>query len=181
LSKLAKYDQNMASDITITDSGIQALVKNAGYGSYQFDVIALDWQMYSDDAFVSLAAFTSFMNGNGTDFTTGSYRKSITGWWSSEYDSVMTSAFLAATPEERAAALRMAESLIIESSPIIPILYNQTFSFSSEDISGVEIDGYGNFIFTKMELENYELYLPEDDEEEEDPEEEGTPEETPEE
>ena len=168
------YDRNLAADVTITDSGIQALVKDASVGVRNFDVVAVDWQMYSDDAFVALASFTSYMNGNGTDFATGSYRTNISGWWTAQYDSLMTAAYSATTAEERAEALRAAEALLIEASPVIPVIYNVSFGFSNDDISGVEIDGYGNFVFTEMKQKNYELYLPapDEDEEEEAPEEE---------
>lgn len=171
------YDQNLASNISINDSGIQALIKNASYGVRNFDVVAVDWQMYSEDAFVSLSSFSSYMNGNGKDFSTGAYRTNISGWWTSRYDAAITSAYLAKTPEERAEALRLAESILLESSPIIPVLYNESFSFAGEDISDVEIDGYGNFIFTKMEQEDYELYLPAPDEDDDEGEEEEAPEE----
>ncbi len=170
------YDQNMAADISITDSGIQALVKNASYGSRAFDVIAVDWQMYSEDAFVALSSFSSYMSGNGKDFATGAYRTNISGWWTSRYDVAITKAYLAKTPEERLEALRAAEAILLESCPVIPVLYNQSFSFASEDISDVEIDGYGNFIFTKMEQEDYELYLPAPDEGDDEGEEEEVPE-----
>lgn len=168
--KTTVYDQNMASDIEITDSGIQAMVKNASYGTYEYDVIGLDWQMYSEDPFVALSAFTTYMNGCGTDFSTGAYRMNISAWWSAEYDSLMARAYTAKTPEDRVAALRAAEALLLESCPVIPVLYNCNFVFSSDLISKIETDGYGNFIFTKVKQKNYKNYLPapEEDEETED-------------
>ncbi len=152
-------DSSTDEVIAIVDSGIQALVKNASYGQRDFDVIAVDWQMYSEDPMVSLSAFTSFMNGCGADFSTNSYRKNISGWTNAKYDAYIKTAFMADTEEDRLSALREAEEILLDSCPIIPVLYNQTFSFSSEDISDVEVDAYGNLIFTKAEQKDYHKYL----------------------
>ncbi len=150
--------------ITILDSAIQALVKEASYGNRNFDVLALDWQMYSDDALVALSAFTSHMNGNGTDTaSTSVYRSNVSGWSSYEYDQYINRAFSAKTAEERSEALIAAEKLLLEESPVIPVIYNQNFAFVSSDLSGITADGFGNFVLTKTKQKNYEKYLPEND------------------
>ena len=56
-----------------------------------------------------------------------------------------------------------AEKILLEEAPIIPIMYNQSFSFVSGDLSGVKFDGFGNFVFTKASQKNYEKYLPKED------------------
>ena len=147
---------------TISDSAVQALVKEASYGNRDFDVIAVDWQMYSRDAFVALSAFTSHMNGCGTDIKTDKMRKNISGWGNYDYDNLLNIAFRS-EGEERASALRSAEQLLLESSPIIPVLYNQSFAFISEDLSKISVDGFGNFVLTKVKQKNYQDYLPEED------------------
>lgn len=179
LVKTTVYDSTSDSNIEIVDSGIQYIVKNASYGVRDFDVVAVDWQMYCTDAFVPLAGFTSSLNGLGLDSATNRSRLNISAWWSGEYDSYINAAYNAADEEERLEYLRAAEELLLEEAPIIPLLYNQNFSLASEDISGVETDGYGNFVLTKMEQKDYKLYLPdstpvEDEEEEPEGEEEET-------
>ena len=148
--------------ITVVDSAIQNLVKEASYGNYNFDVIAVDWQFYTDDAFVALSAFSSHMNGNGVDFKTGVSRKCIAGWWSSAYDNLINEAFLAKTAEAKAAALKAAEALLLDACPVIPVLYGQTFVFISGELSEVVADGLGNLVFTEAELKNYHDYLDEE-------------------
>ena len=162
--------------IEITDSTVQYLVKNASMGKREFDILALDWQMYSTDPFVALAAYTSSMNGCGKNFSTNSARTNISGWWNSAYDSYINAAYMAETEEERDEALRNAEKILLEELPVIPLIHNQNFSFQSEDISEVSIDGFGNFVLTEMAQLNYQLYIekeeiPEDEEEEEEEEE----------
>ena len=158
--------------IEITDSTVQYLAKNAAMGKREFDVLALDWQMYSTDPFVALAAFTSSMNGCGVNFTTGASRTNISAWWNGAYDGYVNAAYMAESEEERLEALRNAEKILLEELPVIPLIHNQNFSFQSEDITEVSIDGFGNFVFTEMAQLDYQLYLeeekvPEDDAEDE--------------
>ncbi len=165
-------------EVEIVDSTIQYLVKNASYGKREFDIIALDWQMYSTDPFVALAAFTSSMNGCGKDFGLNQTRTNITGWWNSSYDAYMNAAYMANNLGERIVALQNAEEILLEECPIIPLIHNQNFSFQNADISDVTIDGLGNFVLTEATQENYQAYLKKEEapneevEEEEDAEEE---------
>ena len=156
-------DASTAEDIAIQDSGIQALVKEASYGKYDFDVIAVDWQMYSNDAFVALSAFTSHMNGNGKNFATGEFNKNISGWTNADYDSYMNAAYAAKTDAERKAALAEAEKILLDCCPVIPVLYNESFAFISKDLSKVSIDAFGNFSFTGAKQKNYRKYLESDE------------------
>ena len=148
----------------IKDSAIQALVKEASYGNRNFDVIAIDWQMYSTDARVALSAFTSYMNGNGADFaTTGAYRTNISGWTNADYDNYLNAAFAAKTDAERKAALKEAEKILLDSAPVVPVIYNQSFAFISKDVSGIKTDAFGNFILTGAKQKNYHKYLETED------------------
>ena len=119
--------------------------------------------MYSKDPIVALSAFTSHMNGNGTDLETGKSRLNISGWSSVDYDQYINKAFRAKTDEERNEALIAAEKLLLEEAPVIPVLYNQNFAFVSSDLSSVSIDGLGHFVLTKVKQKNYEKYLPKED------------------
>ena len=152
-------DTSTSEDITIQDSAIQALVKEASYGKRDFDVIAVDWQMYSNDAFVALSAFTSHMNGNGKNFSTGALNENISGWTNADYDSYMNAAYAAKNDKERKAALAEAEKILLDSCPVIPVLYNESFAFISKDLSKVSIDAFGNFSFTGAKQKNYRKYL----------------------
>ena len=44
----------------------------------------------------------------------------------------------------------------------VEILFNETFAFESKDISRVDVDAFGNLIFTDMKQRNYKKYLPEE-------------------
>ena len=157
-------DTTLEEEKILEDSAIQALVKEASYGNRDFDVIAVDWQMYSTDAFVALSAFTSHMNGNGTDFTSGVARTNISGWTNVAFDQYMNAAYFADTDAERAEALKNAEKILLESAPIVPVIYNQSFAFISSDLSSISVDAFGNFVLTKVAQKNYKQYLPSDEE-----------------
>jgi len=154
-------DSASSEYIDIEDSTIQMLIKDASYGIRNFDVIAVDWQMYSTDAFVPLAAFTRALNGNG--IFKGENRLNISGWWSAEYDDYIYAAYNAENAEERKAALAEAEKILLENCPVIPVLYNQSFAFIHDDVSKVTVDAFGNFSFTKAVQKNYEQYLKDDE------------------
>ena len=61
------------------------------------------------------------------------------------------------------AALIKAEELLVESGAVVPVVYNQTFAFVSSELSGLTVDGFGNFVFTKVSQKNYKYYLPRED------------------
>ena len=156
-------DFSSGETVEISDSAIQALVKDAAKGIRNFDVIAIDWQMYSQDAFVPLVSFTSSMNGNGIDFSNAdSARKNISGWWSFEYDTLMNNAYNTTDKNVRSESLHAAEKLLVESAPIVPILFNTNYAFVSSDLSGITNDVYGYFSFTRVNQKNYQDYLEEE-------------------
>ena len=157
------------------DSAIQYIVKQASVGIYEYegekvDVIAVDWQMYSDDALVALSAFSSEYGGCGYGYALNesqlperNYRVNITGWKSSAYDQLIKEAYQAKDEETEAAKLVEAEKLLVDNCPIAPIMFNQNFAFISKDLGKIDMDGFGHFIFTKAKLKNYEEYLPKED------------------
>ena len=136
------------------------MVKRASVDpDYSFGVIALDWQTYSNDAFVALAAFTSDINGCGRVLPDGGVRTSITRWVDADYDALVSAAYKATDKDERAEYLAAAEKKLAEAMPIMPILFNQTATYKSKDISGIKYDEFGNVIFTRAKQKNYQDYL----------------------
>lgn len=156
--KLGKIESTVGEN-AFADSALQVLLKEIAEGGADYDVIALDWQLYSTDPFVALSAFSTAFSGMGKDFSTGEARKNISGWSDSQYDALINAAYKATDKAARNDALRAAEKLLVESAPIVPIVFNQNFSFSSADISGISTDAFGNFVYDKMALANYKEYL----------------------
>ena len=155
------------TNIVVKDSKIQYLVKEASKGNVQYDVIAVDWQMYSGDPFVALASLTSDINGCGAIFNDAqtSLRPNISGWSNAEYDALINAAYSTANDDARNGYLKDAEKLLMEEMPVIPLVFNETFVFTAKGISKVNVDGLGNLNFTDTKLRKYEKYLPETEEE----------------
>ena len=149
-------DVSSNEDAYIKDSTVQALIKDAAVGEYGFDVIALDWQMYSADKFVSLCAFTSDMNGSGRDARAEGGYLSITGWSDADYDKLIHDAYGTTSDKKaRQALLDDAERALVEAAPIIPVLYNQNYAFVGKQLKKVSANGFGYFVLTKAKLKNY--------------------------
>lgn len=170
VSPIVSTIKDAATDLEseILDDGIQVLLKDAANGDCKFDVIGIDWQMYSYDPIVSLYAFTTKYNGNGVSF--GNDGKNLTtprtviGGWSNEaYDAKLAEA-ATKSGAERDTLLREAEKLLVEEAPIVPILHNESFGFIAKGLSRVELDGFGMFVFTDAKQRNYRKYLPKADE-----------------
>ena len=149
------------SEITITDSTLQVLVNDAARGVRNFDVIGVDWQMYSKDAFVPLSAFATTFSGCGADFENNTHFGSFGGYSNVDYDALIKAAYEAETKEARSEALHEAEKLLVDSACIVPLVFNESFAFVSRDLSGISFDGYGNVVFTRVSQRDYEKYLEE--------------------
>ena len=165
-TKVTIKDFSTNSDMELTDSTLQVMLKEAAYGKADFDVIGLDWQMYSSDAFVALCAFTSDMNGNGVDFSSEdaslAIRSNIAGWVDAEYDALIKEAYNAVDAAVRTEKLQKAEEYLVNSAVVVPIVYNQSFAYVNEDLSDVTTNGLGNIVLTEAELDNYQEYLKKD-------------------
>lgn len=150
--------------VTVTDSAIQTLIKDASYGKVDYDVIAVDWQTYCTDAAVALASLTSHLNGMGVEFDvdengTDVKRANVTGWSDAKYDGLVDAIYSAEGKKERAEACAEAEKYLMGAMPVCPIVFNQNFVFESSKVSGVDFDGLGNIVFTDLKLSGYKNYL----------------------
>ena len=144
----------------IKDSKIQVLVNNAARGERDFDVIAVDWQMYSTDPFVALSAFSVKFSGCGVlspknDKAYGSFG----GYADEAYDALIQAAYDETNQKKRSEILHDAEKYLVDSAAVVPLVFNQTFAFKHKDIKKVEFNGLGNVVLTDMKQKKYEQYL----------------------
>ena len=146
--------------LKFTDSAIQVAVNDATRGENDFDVIAVDWQMYSTDAFVALSAFATNFSGCGVELPKGDKMYgSFGGYADAEYDKLIEEAYNSWDKGERSSKLHDAEAKLVESACIIPLVFNQNYAFISRDLSKIEFDGFGNFVLTDTKQKNYRDYL----------------------
>ena len=61
--------------------------------------------------------------------------------------------------KQQAKLLHIAEEILMEQLPAIPIIYNQNAYLASKDLTNVKSDYYGIFNLMKTSLKNYDAYM----------------------
>ena len=136
------------------------------YAANDYEVIAIDFQSPTPDAFSMLAPFARSLSGQGQDMAnaaiTGIYEDTPhkTGYDSEAYEALMEEAFaIKNDPAARAAKLHEAESTLLADMPIIPIIFNQNAYIISGDLSKYESNYFGYRIFNRLTLKDYIKYI----------------------
>ncbi|MCQ2385337.1 MAG: ABC transporter substrate-binding protein [Clostridia bacterium] len=133
---------------TVLDDGMQLTYM---YGT--FDVIGVDYQMYSTNAFTALCGLTTGMNGNGIDLDPESttYNQSVlhcSKFSDKTYDEMLKNALDEKDLTKRAEILHNAEAYLLEQMPVVPVYFMENY-YIAKGISGITTDGYGNTVFGK--------------------------------
>lgn len=133
------------------------------YSERNFDIIAIDYQMLSKDAFNCFASYSSTFSGMGIDMQNNNYDvvPHVSGYVSEDYDALIESAYVASSRKEESEYLHQAEQMLAEDMPVIPIVFNQDYYLINKKvISGQSMNYFGGKIFTDLNMKNYEKYLP---------------------
>ncbi len=136
------------------------------FAANDYEVIAIDLQALTPDAFSILAPFARSLSGQGQDMQqaalTGIYEDSPhkTGYDSAEFEALLEEVFANKTDAAaRATKLHEAEALLLSDMPVIPVLFNQNAFIISGDLSKYESNYYGYRVFNKLTLKDYVQYL----------------------
>ncbi len=136
------------------------------FAADDYEVIAIDLQALTPDAFSILAPFARSLSGQGQDMQqaalTGIYEDSPhkTGYDSAEFEALLEEVFANKTDAAaRATKLHEAEALLLSDMPVIPVLFNQNAFIISGDLSKYESNYYGYRVFNKLTLKDYVQYL----------------------
>lgn len=120
-----KYTDEKEYDL-VSDPYLEA------YEAGDFQVISVDYQMLTTDAFPNLAQFAkAFASGmmdldNVGDDDTYELATHVSGYYSAEYDAKMEEAFAEKSDlEKRAGLLHEAEAILMNDMPIIPLVQLQ--------------------------------------------------------
>jgi ABC-type oligopeptide transport system substrate-binding subunit len=136
-----------------------------------FDVIAIDYQMFSTNALTALASLSTTLNGAGVDIeaynastdpnkTMSDFlRSNAAGYANEAYDALITAAAATADLKARAEILHQAEQLLLEDMPVIPLLFNQSFYVVNKKLTKLDVNYYGFTVFTRAQLKNYRDYF----------------------
>ncbi len=137
----------------------------------QFDVIAIDSAMLTDDAFYALAPYATKFSGSVMvgDYDNDNIYGHMSGFKNEEYDKLIDEAYEAKIKGDTntlSAKLHAAEELLLEEMPVIPVFVYKEAVLISDDLSKVEFDYFGRPNFNKVKLKNWEDYLPVEESEE---------------
>ena len=136
------------------------------YSDRDFDILAVDYEVLSNDAFNYMASFAKSYAGMKIDMQNDKYDlvPHISGYDNAEYEAVIDEAQAVNSRKEKSEYLHKAEEMLVSDMPVIPIVFNQDFYLINKKvISGVDTDYFGGKIFEKVTMKNYEKYLPTED------------------
>ena len=157
---VAKYAkevwESLGFKVTIKSQG-GMFYSNALYGG-NFDVIGLDYQALTTDAFSVLAPFAREYSGSvitiGQD--TDTTAPHISGFDNKEYNKLIDDIFnILDNDKERATLLHDAEKMLLDECPIVPLSFNVANSMKSSKLKGVKSSIFGYKIFTEASLSGY--------------------------
>lgn len=151
---------------TVDDKGAATGIYQDPYAdalkSGDFQVIALDLVAVSTDAFGYLAPFATAFSGNAMSIDydeKNGYQYSVTphisGYNDANYNALIEKAFAETDYEARAEILAVAEQMLLDDMPIIPVVYNQTFSLAAKKLGKIERGFFSAADFTKTKLPGY--------------------------
>lgn len=142
---------------------------NQAYEKGSFDVILVDYLMFSTDAFGNLASFAKTFAGGAMDMDVedGNYQLTphISGYDNPEYDALIEAAYKETNAGKRAELLHDAEKMLLTDMPITPLVELQNACTKGSDLTGLKTNYYGSFIFTKVVLKNRDKYETTEEEE----------------
>ena len=170
---IAEYVAGVWSDLGFTVT-VQAIKSTANpedstiyidnfqkaYDEGDFDVIAIDMNMLSADAFGALSQFATSFSGNGVDMNSETYDLygHITGYNNEDYNALIESAFAEKDRTARASILHQAEQKLLEDMPVIPLVFLQDAYIYSDVLSGIGSTYYGTRDFNDTQLKDYMTY-----------------------
>ena len=129
--------------------------------SGDFDVIAVDMQMLSTDAFSALSVYSTAFCGGGVDMDDPEYPMipNLMGYENKAYTELIEKAYAEHDAVERAKILHEAEAMLMDEMPIIPVVFNQdAYLINKNVLSGYENTYWGTRDFTRLEMKNYMDY-----------------------
>ncbi len=127
----------------------------------EFDVAAIDLQMFSTDAFGTLAQYAVGYSGTAIDLSNPNdwfAKPGVTGYNSEEYNQYINAAYEATDRAAKVERLHRAEEVLMNDMPVMPLVFLKNGYVSSKKISKFAFDFYGCPIFTETKLKNYEEY-----------------------
>jgi len=131
-----------------------------------FDIIAVDMQQLSVDAFATLASYATYYNGGpidiskfndseGQDATKPEDAEHVTGYRSEAYNKLIEKAHAEKDLKKRAAILHEAEQMLINDMPAMPLFVYQMGYQVSDELKGISFGWSGTLNAAKIKYPGY--------------------------
>ena len=167
---VVKMEVTENKDILLTTGeaieGVMDDVFRQHFDKANYEVAAIDYTAFSADAYSMLAPFAKGFTGRAAASLDDIYADFVipthaTGYENEAYTKKIEAAFATQNSDERAALLHEAEKILIgDDMAVIPIIFNQSATMTSDKLSKIEYTYYCYPIFTKMKLKDYLQYVP---------------------
>ncbi len=131
----------------------------------EFDVVALDYQALSTNAYAALAPFAPAYSGSivSVDTDSSGIAPHITGYESEQFTKLMDEVLAETTRSARVKKLVEAEKILAEDCPAIALTFYSHSYLASSELKGLDVSPYGYTLFTDAKLKGYaeknEAYL----------------------
>ncbi len=143
----------------------QAVVREdlyaTAFAAGDFDVMLVDYNVLSPNAFAALAPFATEYSGNGILLDPLSDKTEkinhITGYASEEYSKLIDTAYEADKSADELKALHDAEKMLLDDMPVIPVVFQQDAYLASGEISGIKSSYWGRD-FKRTKMKSYMAY-----------------------
>jgi dipeptide transport system substrate-binding protein len=122
-----------------------------------YNVLALDYQALTTDAFSVLAPFAREYSGSviAIGQNTNTTEPHFTLYDDEEYNALIDKIFNTDDEKERVKLLHEAEEMLLEDAPVVPVLFNVYNYMQSKRLKNVDFSVFGYPILTKATLKNY--------------------------
>lgn len=151
-----------AIGFTVKLVGLNTKDYNEAYETGDYDVISLDYQCLSTDAFGALAVFAPTFSGCGIDIQNDNYDSVpfVKGYNNEEINALVMQAYQTNDRSERSAILHQIEEKLIEDMPVVPLIFNQdAYVVNSKVLSGIKDNYFGYRTFNKLTMKNWRSYV----------------------
>ncbi|MBE6587819.1 MAG: peptide ABC transporter substrate-binding protein [Ruminococcaceae bacterium] len=159
-----KVKELNAVELPATEKNQSAVYEDkyaTAYAAGDFDVILVDYNVLSPNAFGVLAPFATEYSGNGILLDAQSDKSEkinhITGYASEAYSKLIDKAYAAEKSEDELAALHDAEKQLLDDMPVIPVVFQQDAYLASGELSGIATTYWGRD-FKRTKMKNYMEY-----------------------
>ncbi len=148
--------EGLGFKVSLNGLDVEAYEKALYAGS--FDVIALDYQALSTNAYSALAPFAPAYSGSivSVDTESSGIAPHITGYESENYNKLLDEVLAATDRSARLKKLIEVEKLLAEDCPAIALTFYTNNYLASSDLKGLEVSPYGYTLFTEAKLKNYD-------------------------